>query len=65
MASDELIVFGGSGSPKLAAAVCDYLGSRPGRGETLRFSEGNTFVRVLENVRGRDVFIVQSVAYPA
>jgi ribose-phosphate pyrophosphokinase len=30
----------------------------------VRFSEGNTFVRVLENVRGRDVFIVQGISYP-
>ena len=33
--------------------------------ETLRFSEGNLFVRVLENVRGRDVFLVQGTAFPA
>ncbi|MGZ4695406.1 MAG: ribose-phosphate diphosphokinase, partial [Acidimicrobiales bacterium] len=33
--------------------------------ETLRFSDGNVFVRVLENVRGRDVFLVQSTARPA
>ena len=34
-------------------------------GETLRFSEGNLFVRVLENVRGRGVFLVQGTAFPA
>jgi ribose-phosphate pyrophosphokinase len=33
--------------------------------ETLQFSEGNLFVRVLENVRGRDVFLVQGTAFPA
>lgn len=65
MASDDLIVFGGSGSPKLTAAICAYLGTEPGQGEVIRFSEGNIFVRVLENVRGRNVFVVQSVAYPA
>ena len=36
-----------------------------GASETLRFSEGNLFVRVLENVRGRDVFLVQGTAFPA
>jgi ribose-phosphate pyrophosphokinase len=34
-------------------------------GETLRFSEGNLFVRILENVRGRQVYLVQSTAFPA
>ena len=36
-----------------------------GASETLRFSEGNLFVRVLENVRGRDCFLVQGTAFPA
>lgn len=36
-----------------------------GRSETLRFSEGNLFVRVLENVRGRDTYIIQGTAFPA
>ena len=36
-----------------------------GASETLRFSEGNLFVRVLQNVRGRDVFMVQGTAFPA
>ena len=37
---------------------------RPGRGEVLRFSEGTLFVRVLENVRGRSVYVVQSTVFP-
>jgi ribose-phosphate pyrophosphokinase len=37
----------------------------PGAGEVLRFSEGNLFVRVKENVRGRHVYIVQSTVFPA
>jgi ribose-phosphate pyrophosphokinase len=60
----ELKVFAGSASPSLARQICAQLEIRPAQSETMRFSEGNTLVRVLENVRGRDVFIVQGIAYP-
>lgn len=62
---DEILVFGGSGSPRLTAAICRYLGVEQGRGETLCFSDGNLFVRILDNVRGRQVFLVQTTAFPA
>jgi ribose-phosphate pyrophosphokinase len=63
--NDEFLLFAGSASPRLAHAVGAYLGCEVGASETLRFSEGNLFVRVGENVRGRDVFLVQSTAFPA
>jgi ribose-phosphate pyrophosphokinase len=62
---DGPFVFGGAGSPALTAAICRALRVPVGRSETLRFSEGTLFVRVLENVRGRHVFVVQSTAFPA
>jgi ribose-phosphate pyrophosphokinase len=62
---DDMLVLGGSGSPKLTDNICDYLGIPVGKSETLQFSEGNLFVRILENVRGRHIYIVQSTAYPA
>jgi ribose-phosphate pyrophosphokinase len=62
---DELLLFAGSASPRLAQAIATYLGCQVGASETLRFSEGNLFVRVGENVRGRDVFLVQGTAFPA
>src|SRR5215204_7125319 len=65
VADEELLIFGGSGSPQLTRKICDYLGVPQGRGQVLRFSEGNLFVRVLENVRGRNVYLVQSTAFPA
>lgn len=65
MEADDMLVFGGSGSPQLTRRICEYLGVRPGVGEVLRFSEGNLFVRVRENVRGRHVYIVQSTVFPA
>src|SRR5689334_7118838 len=65
MATDEIMIFGGSGSPQLTRKICDYLRVPVRASETLRFSEGNLFVRILENVRGRPVYLVQSTAYPA
>ncbi len=65
MAINDIKIFGGSASPKLTKAICDYLGVSPGLGEVLRFPEGNLFVRIQENVRGRNVYLVQSTAFPA
>ncbi len=65
MKSDDILVFGGTGSPKLTRSICEYLGTTMGQGEVLRFSEGNLFVRINENVRGRRVYIVQSTVFPA
>jgi ribose-phosphate pyrophosphokinase len=62
---DEAHIFGGSGSPQLTAAICAQLGLVPARGEVIHFSDGNLFVRVKENVRGRRVYIVQSTVFPA
>jgi ribose-phosphate pyrophosphokinase len=60
----ELKVFAGSASKTLTKAICSLLKIEPAQSETLFFSEGNVFVRVLENVRGRDVFIIQGTEYP-
>ena len=60
----ELKIFAGRASQGLGKAICDRIGTELARSETLQFSEGNVFVRVLENVRGRDVFIVQGTEYP-
>jgi ribose-phosphate pyrophosphokinase len=65
MTSNDLLVFGGSGSPQLSRRICDFLSIPMGRGEVIHYPDGNLFVRVLENVRGRHVYIVQSTAYPA
>ena len=65
MISDDLLVFGGSASPQLTAAICRHLGVAPGRSEVIRFSEGNLFVRIGQNVRGRHVYLVQSTVFPA
>src|SRR3989442_1329467 len=63
--ADDILIFGGSGSPKLTLKICEYLHVQPGAGEVLRFSEGNLFVRVKDNVRGRRVYLVQSTVFPS
>src|SRR5215218_5983150 len=59
------LVFAGSASPRLTKEICGHLGVPVGQGEVLRFSEGTLFPRVLENVRGRRVYLVQSTVFPA
>jgi ribose-phosphate pyrophosphokinase len=61
---EEPLIFAGSASPRLTAAICRELGVEAGASEVIRFSEGNLFVRVLENVRGRSVYLVQSTVFP-
>src|SRR5437868_11526117 len=65
MEPDDIAVFAGSGSPRLTARICEYLQIPQGKNETLHFSDGNTFVRILGNVRGRRVYLVQSTVFPA
>lgn len=62
---DQMLVFAGSSSQNLTAHICDYLHIPQGKNETLHFSDGNTFVRIQENVRGRRVYIVQSTVFPS
>jgi ribose-phosphate pyrophosphokinase len=61
---DELKVFTGNAHPVLAGAVCDYLKIPLGKAEVFQFKNDNIFVRILENVRERDVFIIQSFSPP-
>ena len=60
----NLSVLAGSGNPKLAAAIAGELRTRLTPCEVIRFSEGNLFVRVQENVRGCDCYVVQGVHRP-
>ncbi len=65
MSLDEIVILGGSSSRNLSGSICNHLELPLGQSEVITFSEGNTFVRVLENVRGREVYIVQSTIFPA
>ena len=61
---DELKVFTGNAHPALAKAVTEYLDISLGQSEVFEFSNENTFVRILENVRERDTFIIQPICSP-
>ena len=61
---EDLKVFTGNAHPKLAKSICSYLDVPLGACEVFKFSNDNTFVRILENIRQQDVFLVQPLAYP-
>ena len=61
---DELRVFTGNAHPELASSVCQFLNIPLGKAQVIKFPNDNTFVRILENVRHRDVFIVQPTCFP-
>ena len=57
----NISIFAGSGGRVFAERMCSYMGKPLGSSEVITFSEGNTFVRVNETVRDRDVFLVQPI----
>ena len=61
---EELKVFSGNSNQPLATRVADYLGIPLGRTDVFKFSNDNTFVRIRENIRQRDVFLIQSFSTP-
>ena len=65
MAYDSLMVFTGNANPRLAADVAKRLNISLGRCSVTRFSDGESSVELLENVRGKDVFILQPTCAPA
>jgi len=64
MAYGGMMVFSGSACPKLAASIAQYLDQPLGKVVVDRFSDGEAQVEVIDNVRGKDVFIVQSTGAP-
>jgi ribose-phosphate pyrophosphokinase len=58
------VIFAGNSHPDLVQNICDYLQQDVGKVEVFKFSNDNTFVRILENVRQKDVFILQSDVEP-
>jgi ribose-phosphate pyrophosphokinase len=60
-----MTVFSGNANPALAGAVTRQLGIPLGKAVVSRFSDGETMVEVMDNVRGRDVFIMQSTCAPS
>jgi len=64
VAYDSLMVFTGNAHPKLAEDVVRHLNLRLGRATVGRFSDGEVNVEIMENVRGKDVFVLQSTCEP-
>ena len=54
-------IFTGTASVNFAEKMCKYLGAEVGQSQTITFSEGNIFVKILEKVRDKDVYIVQTI----
>ena len=61
---EDLRIFSGNSHPKLASDICDYLRIPLGECDVFKFSNDNTFVSFKENVRERDVFLVQTFCQP-
>lgn len=57
-------VFAGTSNPDLAAGIADYMDMPLGEVQIQRFPDGEIFVKYMENVRGKDIFIIQSICYP-
>src|SRR5438046_5667681 len=64
MTCGRMRIFTGNGNPKLAEAVVRHMNISLGRCIVGRFSDGEVMVELLENVRGRDVFVLQSTCAP-
>lgn len=60
----ELGIFSGTANPELAKKIVEYLGISLGEMEISSFSDGETYVKIKENVRGEDIFIVQPTCPP-
>jgi ribose-phosphate pyrophosphokinase len=61
---DEIKIFAGNSNRALAESICQSVGVRLGKAEVGRFSDGEVQVEIIENVRGGDVFVLQSMCAP-
>jgi len=62
--ADQIKLFAGRGNPALAQKICDYLELQLGRGQTELFPDSELIVKVNEDVRGRDCFVIQPTCHP-
>jgi ribose-phosphate pyrophosphokinase len=61
---DRFKIFTGTANRPLAQSICEHLGTRLGKMRLERFSDGEIYLQILENVRGADVFVVQPCCHP-
>jgi ribose-phosphate pyrophosphokinase len=64
MQDEGIVIFSGNSNPSLSAKICEYLDIRSGNAKVSTFSDGEIQVEINENVRGKDVFIIQSTCSP-
>ncbi len=64
MTDEKFKIFTGHANPPLAASICKYLGVQLGQCNLGKFSDGEIYFQILENVRGADVFVVQPCSDP-
>jgi ribose-phosphate pyrophosphokinase len=62
--ADQFEIYHGNANPELARKICRYLGMQPGVAEVFQFANENIFVKILDNVREKDVFLVQPTSRP-
>lgn len=60
----DWVILSGNANKPLAEKICEKLGKSLGHAEVKRFSDGEIFVEIQENVRGRDVYVIQSTCRP-
>jgi ribose-phosphate pyrophosphokinase len=62
--ADQFEIYHGNANPELARKICAYLGVEAGVAEVFQFANENIFVKILDNVREKDVFLVQPTSHP-
>ena len=63
--NSDLLIFSGTANEPLAKSICKYLGISLGEANVKKFSDGEILVKLKENVRGKDVFVIQPTSSPA
>src|SRR5207247_11114518 len=62
--ADQFEIYHGNSNPDLARKICRYLGVEPGKAEVFQFANENIFVKILDNVREKDIFLIQPTCHP-
>ena len=62
--ADHFEIYHGNANPDLSKLICRYLGTEAGKAEVFQFANENIFVKILDNVREKDVFLVQPTCHP-
>ena len=60
----DIMIFSGNANPSLAEDICRHLKIELSQAEVRKFSDGETYVEIGENVRGKDIFVIQPTSTP-